>query len=42
VLQKYLGKLERDFVYELLAFFLLFSFVNVNNESSIPASEIKC
>jgi len=41
ILLWHLGKLEANFVYELLAFFPLFSFVNVNYESSIPASEIK-
>lgn len=41
MLYKYLGKLEADFVNELLAFFPLFGFVNVNNESSIPVLEIK-
>jgi hypothetical protein len=40
--KEYFGKLEADFVYELLAFFPLLSLVNVNNESSIPVPEIKC
>lgn len=40
--KEYLGKLEADIVYELLAFFPLLSLVNVSNESRIPVPEIKC